>query len=599
MYKEQEIGAIVILRSNRKITGILILFLLVILPLSVFISIQGKNFVISDFEGEWTATRLNLDVKGTFTGVVQIENKVDQSTLIMLAYKTKIVGFSPNSSGTINWVVNTGTAFIWCIIPNSLEEGEASGAYVSLSNGTLFALSTDGNITWSKNISNKSLSSLELVEDVAEGYLVVTGGDGRRVFWLNSSGSIKTNITIDSEITLMKTKGQYVVFGTRSGECYAYKSTTLLWNKSLSEYPCLAIAFSKNFVIVYNYANNIKFLDLVTGTEQFQFEFGVVVLDFLHVNPDDENQLYIALTSGELVFFNLKSMDIEWNNYQLYPSMIEFFEFTGDSYTDLILGTSKGELVLLNQTNGLIIKSQEIILGHVDIMGILGLNYNVDNITDLLVFSLTGEVWIVTGLDLTPPRIVNLAFDKVSYNSYRISLNASEEVQLEIEYGIDRFEQTISKPEFLTSHVLYLTDLKSNTEYKIQIIIWDRTGNSRKSDVLILSTSSPPPPYFLIFVALLVTLVVGSMGLGMVKYRRHQRKVAYSKALLAQKQNNFPEAIRLFHKANAGDEIVELVKTILRDPSLAEEVGQIMQMKEVENYLDSVQEIIKEAKDSM
>ncbi|MHA1973605.1 MAG: hypothetical protein ACTSW1_11460 [Candidatus Hodarchaeales archaeon] len=588
------------MRCGRRVT--LLVFLIVFvtsLHLSIDNLSKGEFSEKSGVENTWPTTKLDLDTQGAFTGVLQIENKVDQTTLLMVAYKKKIVSFSLNSANESSWVIDITDAFVWRIIPNSLKESDVTGAYISLSNGTLFALSINGSVNWRKTISNKSLSSLELIEDGDGGYLVIAGGDGREVFWLNSTGSIRNNAAIESEITLMKTKGQYLAFGTRSGEYYLYKGTSLVWNKTLSQYPCLAIAINRDYVIVYNYGNNIKFLSLSSGIEQFQLSFGVVLLDFLQVEDGNEALLYIALTSGDLVLFNITGMDIEWTHSLIYPTGLRFYEFTGDSNKDLIIGTSKGEIVLLNQSTSLPIKKQEIIPGHVDVMEILPTNFNNDTLTDLIVFGLNGEVWVVTGLDLTPPEITNLVLTKISYNSYKVNVNSSEEVRLEIKYGEKLFEQTLSKPEFSTSHVVYLTNLKSNTKYILQIEVWDKNGNSQKSEVITFQTSVPAPPYFLIFVAILVTVGVGSASFGMFKYKQRQRKVAYSEAILAQKDKNFTKAIQLFHKANAGDEIVELVETILKDPSLAEEAGQILQMKEVESYLSSMQDVIKKAKESM
>ncbi len=554
-----------------------------------------KNIITST--QNWNSFNLGIDIQETITGVVNIYNKSESINNFIIGFKTQILGYqSSSTSNEQKWSLLITSGYIRAIIRNSLLNSQISGAYISLSNGTILSISGAGKILWQKDISNKTLSSLGLIAiNNSEDHYIVTGGDEKRLYWLNSSGNIVKNNSINSEIIALKTLGENALVGTLTGDIYAYKGLDLAWNYSLGLNPVLGLNFNEHIVVAYSYDHDIIFLNPITGIRVFQLSLGNLLIDSIYFDSNNTDYVYMAASSGELLAIQISTQLKTWSSL-VYPTTLSFCEFTGDPNIDLIVGTKGGSVIVFNQTIGVSISDQDLILGQVEISLIIPFQYNNDNITDLLIGTLRRGLWVVEGKDLTSPKFLEISLELVTYNSFNVQIVVNEKVRVVIRYGIESLDQAISKNEYQFNHTMYLVNLQAESNYFIQIEIWDQADNSAISEIYKKETKTPPFPFLFVIILLIVILVVFSAISGFFYYRKRKKHQAYLKGVAAQEKNHYTEAIKYYSKAHASEKILELVKSILHNPDLAIEAGEIMQMKEVEGYLSIAHDLIQEEK---
>jgi len=564
-------------------------------------NINDKKLILKNIISStrtWNSYNLGIEIQETVTGVVNIYNEPENLNNLIIGFKTQILGYqSSSTSNEQKWSLFISSGHIRAIIGNSLFNSQISGAYIALSNGTILSISETGKILWHKDISNKSLSLIALAaSNNSEDHYIVTGGDEKRLYYLNSTGNVIQNISISSEIIALKTLGENTLVGTITGDIYAFKGVDLAWNYSLGFTPVLALNLNEETVVTYSYNHDVVFLNLTTGAHVFQLSLGNLLIDSIYFDSYNTDYVYIAASSGELIAIQISTQLKIWSSL-IYPTTMNFCEFTGDPNIDLIVGTKGGSIIVFNQTTGVSISDQDLILGQVEISLIIPFRHNNGNITDLLIGTLKRGLWVVEGKDLTPPKFLGITLELITYNSINIQIITDEKVRTVIYYGIESLDQSISKHEYLFNHTMHLLNLQAESDYLIQIEIWDQAENLARSEIYKKETATPPFPYLLVIFSLTAILVILGSISGSFYYRKRRRHQLYLKGVAAQEKNHFTEAIKYYSKAHASEEILELVKTILHNPDMATEAGEIMQMKEVEEYLSIVHDLVREEKE--
>ena len=142
------------------------------------------------------------------------------------------------------------------------------------------------------------------------------------------------------------------------------------------------------------------------------------------------------------------------------------------------------------------------------------------NFTYYVVFKMTGSSAVNFTIDTTAPEISILALEDRKYSPSAVPLNfTTNERILKSSYSLDG-RDNVSIVGNTT-----LTDLTEG-EHKITVFAWDQAGNTGASETMYFSVEAPLP-VALVATASVATVAVVSVGL--IVYRRKQRREALSK----------------------------------------------------------------------
>ncbi len=474
-------------------------------------------------------SKVIIQVKEPVIGIVQIREESNNNSIIIVGYLSRILAINLTTNGIL-WNYTYGmneslNVFIWKIIPNSFQQEEVSGVYVSLSNGTIFEVSKIGEVVWKTVLGAAALSSLALTittENINFPFYLITGGDNNQTTWLTPEGSIVQNHTLSSEITIIKTNNHYTLVGTRSGDIYVFNDTNLLWSKNIGNNQVLAINQFEDTVIANSYGGNVSFFDLKNGDIMFSKEYGLLTYNSIHILDQQNNQAYLFKSNGELLATHITNGSIVWTNSEIpsYATNIIRAEFTGDLDEDLIVSTGQGHIYILNSSTGESIHFEQIISKKISI--VLAVHLNSDNITDLFLGTLNGKVIQVFGIDFSPPLEES-------------SVPSSDNGILQFPFDIGAFMG------------------------------------------LLFGTS----------------IILGLMGTGYFYNQHRYRQRALRNGKDALENKDYITAIQSFYKAKAEEKIVEVVKLLILNPSLSDQMSEIRKMKVLEQYITFAEEIIE------
>lgn len=540
------------------------------------------------------------------TGIVQIGNMFSADDMIFVfGFLSRIYAYNYMTSETL-WIKTFGLqrnsdVFIWKMIPNSLQQEEVSGVYVSLSNGTIFEISLNGQLLWTQSLGTLAISSLTLVEVPATlgvPFYIVSGGDNSQITWLTPNGTIMKTHNTTSEITRIATNDGYSLVGTRSGNIYVYNGTKYLWGRSIGIDQILGLCLNTNLVIGYSYEGQLTVLNLKAQSVEYSKDYGLMTYNSIQIIEKNDDIAYLFKNNGDLVAIRASDGSIEWNNLDIpsYVSNIRVAEFTGDLYDDIVISTISGHIFVLNQSSGVTIYHEQIT--HEQLSELLISDLNDDSVADMIVGTLNGKVIKVLGPDLTPPIIHKIMSNQLLYNSYNITILTNEPVRADVRYGIKSVtENTRINGTFLLTHIIKLDSLQSSSNYTTQVVVYDKNNNSARSEEFHLSTGSAPPSIndligpTITFVSILGLLIAAYMF-----YQRRSRQLAFRYGEQALRYNDYTGAIRYFYKAKAKERVIEVVKILLLNPDLTSEMSEIERMKEIKEYISEAQEMVEQSK---
>jgi hypothetical protein len=540
------------------------------------------------------------------SGIVQIGNQTSgENSILIVGFLTKILAFNYDTSEVL-WDDSTKSdkysdVFIWKIIPNALLEEEVSGAYVSLSNGTVIEISSTGQVSWKTSLGSTAISNLVLVEASSElnvSFYIVAGGDNNKVTWLTPDGNEVESSNTSTEITIIATEDIYSLVGTRAGDIYVFNGTEILWSLNVGDNQVLALELYQNMVITHSYGNHVKFINLDTESVEFTSNYGLLTYDSIQVLDQVNNIAYLFKINGELVAIRVSDGQVLWNNTEIpsYATNIHIGEFTGDMKEDLAVGTVSGALFVLNSSSGQTIYSEEVIDSQISFL--LKISLDQIPVADLLIGTLNGKIIAVLGSDRTPPLISGLYYDQLAFDSYNITVVANEAVTADVKYGINSInENTKVNETHQVIHTFILEDLKPESNYFGKVIIHDDNNNTATSEVFFLNTSSVPTPFPLVEFSLGIFLI---LGLGGTAYLYNQRRVRQRSLIYGEealKYNDYSNAIRYFYKAKAKERVVEVAKILILNPELSREMSEIRKLKELEEYITAAQEMLEQSQE--
>ncbi|MFX1505290.1 MAG: hypothetical protein ACFFDC_04155 [Promethearchaeota archaeon] len=540
-------------------------------------------------------------------GIVQIGSAASQGeTIFLFGFLSNIVAFNYDNDGIL-WnksfgLESPGVVFIWNVIPNSIQQEEVSGVYVSLSNGTIFEVSQTGEVLWVQSLGISAISSLDLVESpktVEVPFYIISGGDNNQVTWLMPNGSVIDSYPTSSEITLISVKDSYSIVGTRSGSISIYNSTTLLWNKSIGNNQVLASNLHMNLVTAYCYGEEVIFLNLTSGSIERTKDFGVLTYNSIRTSKSEDDRAFLFKNNGDLVVIRVSNGLIDWENNDIlsYVTDIRFLEFTGDSQEDIVVSTISGHIYVLNKSTGQTLFSEKV--NQEEISHFIKSNLNNDAIIDLIIGTLDGRILVIEGSDLTPPIISELKSTQLSSNKYNITVTTDELVRADIKYGLRTVEEiTEINDTYRYNHSFIMDNLAPEVTYLVQIVVYDRNNNTSMSEVISLNTGAYPTSFPFVEIFLGAFIVFGVIGMGYLLYDRRARQSALRYGEEALKYNEYTNAIRYFYKAKARDRIIDVAKILVLNPELAHEMSEIKKIKELEEYIIDAQEIVKQTKET-
>ncbi len=538
------------------------------------------------------------------TGIVQIGNNIsDGDTIFLFGFLSKIIAFNCDTN-EIRWnksfgLNKNGDVFIWKMISNSLQQEEVSGVYVSLSNGTIFEISQDGLVLWTKSLGILAISSLVLVEAPSTPevpFYIVSGGDNNQVTWLTPEGNITESHSTSSEITIIVARDGYSLVGTRSGDISVYNGTDHLWNKSIGNTQVLAGNLNRNLVIAYSYGSEVIIMNLTKGSIEYTKDFGLLTYNSIQILKQEDDQAYLFKNNGELVVIRVSSGGIAWENSDIpsYITNIQVTESTGDSQEDIVVSTISGYIFVINQSTGDTLYSEKV--SQEQISYLITSNLNDDAITDLIFGTLDGKIVAILGSDLTPPIISELKSVKISYDKYNITVTTNEPVTAHIKYGLTSIEE-IKHTDNTSSliHTFILENLVPEVTYLAQVLVNDSNGNIATSEVFTIATGAASTPFPLVELSLSAILVFGVIGTGYILYERRTSQEALRSGEEALKDNDYTTAIKYFYKAKAKDRVIDVAQIMVLHPELAHEMSEIKKIKEIKEYITAAQEIVEKA----
>lgn len=521
---------------------------------------------------------------------------VDSGEVTVVGYLGAVVGYDIRS-GVVEWSQTLGLnhslgLFLWTIIPNTPSPSQATGVVGSLSNGTVFGISSGGELSWSLSVSNDDISVLEWVGDQ-----LVAGGDDGSLYWLSTGGTLVSSVSVgSSSVTVVHSYSTIVAVGTSDGQVVVYNGTTQLWTSQLSLQPVLGLVVTVDKIIASSFKGSTHCFDLITGAIQYSRDLGDVTLKGLNQGFGSA-VFYAALTNGTLLSLENDSGEVLWRSKQLtgYVTNLALGEVNGDGVDDLIATTSSGYLYILYPSTG-VVSDQKLLMGsYINFLTQVDLDSNA--LADYLVGGRMGGIVSFLGKDSTPPAI-NQAPIFLNHSSGDLELFfiTNEPTTAELRYGTDptNLDRSVLNNTLRTNQSFVLQNLNPETPYFLRLQVTDGSNNTFVTAVYSF-TSPPAPPPLPLLEGLVGLLLVGTVaGVGAGIYIRRKRQLALVEGDQLLETGDYVGAIKAFYRAKRKDRIVETVTLIVQNPALSSYVSEVMELEEMEDYLTDIQEIISQ-----
>ena len=520
-------------------------------------------------------------------------NETTTGYSVLVAFMTHIESFILNKAdqqitllANDSFGLNENSAYIWAVRQLS------SGNFIaSISNGSIFSFTFTGSVLWINTFSNKAISDLRPLNSQT----AVAISDAGQIIWFNStSGSLIKILTYNNTfMTVLKSFNNYFVTGNSNGTIYVFNETRELFSANISQgYQVIALAINDQYLAAFGFHNSLVIYNTVTGSELPTDNFSNIDYDSLFLI---DNVLYFSNTNGLFTSLDLATGATIWSDTGLYIDYILKGEFNGDSITDLITFSSTGNVLTMDISNGTVSRTESI--SNSQITCVNSLNINNDNITDLLIGTRSGEIFLYIGKDLTPPQIINNSLNHiVTDTSINITFRTNEPSSTKITYlDPKNVEVSSSYPNLTNIHVVFINNLQPSTNYTFSIIITDKAGNTNNRTILSVITTPAPPPYLMYGAVGFIVLIGGVSGTYYFRKYRLQRK-AFQEAERYYEAGDYILAIKSYIKANNKEKIIDIVTFLVSNPQLSSFVDEIKQMEELSAYMVDIQEIIQSQK---
>ena len=520
-------------------------------------------------------------------------NETTTGYSVLVAFMTHIESFILNKAdqqitllANDSFGLNENSAYIWAVRQLS------SGNFIaSISNGSIFSFTFTGSVLWINTFSNKAISDLRPLNSQT----AVAISDAGQIIWFNStSGSLIKILTYNNTfMTVLKSFNNYFVTGNSNGTIYVFNETRELFSANISQgYQVIALAINDQYLAAFGFHNSLVIYNTVTGSELPTDNFSNIDYDSLFLI---DNVLYFSNTNGLFTSLDLATGATIWSDTGLYIDYILKGEFNGDSITDLITFSSTGNVLTMDISNGTVSRTESI--SNSQITCVNSLNINNDNITDLLIGTRSGEIFLYIGKDLTPPQIINNSLNhNVTDTSINITFRTNEPSSTKNTYlDPKNVEVSSSYPNLTNIHVVFINNLQPSTNYTFSIIITDKAGNTNNRTILSVITTPAPPPYLMYGAVGFIVLIGGVSGTYYFRKYRLQRK-AFQEAERYYEAGDYILAIKSYIKANNKEKIIDIVTFLVSNPQLSSFVDEIKQMEELSAYMVDIQEIIQSQK---
>ena len=531
-------------------------------------------------------------------------------TQFVMGSRYLIVGYNAISNDEI-WRIqlssNDSTSFTDMKNEPLLTNDYPTKFFIALSNGTVMQINKDGVVIWTKllksknNCSNincsRSISILSNELDLENPFKLVLGGSDLTAYFLFSNGSLISNFTLNSPITIMKTLNNFTAIGTQSGQIYLFNNPkTILWNKEINNsIPIISIGIASDNLIVNTWNESLISLDLLNGqisSQTFELDENILTLDAIYIAKETPFDVYLSFLFGSISKFNSNG-NLVWKSQLDANSIInlDIANISGSHHSDLVVTTDIGSIFIINDTNGKIISEISAFSEQISYLNIKDING--DGFDDISVGSLSGTVKIIFGKDLVPPRFITpINYELSKSNLLYIQTLTDEEttstVVLEAEGGIIT---VIQNDTLRLNQTYFISQLESDKIYAFQITIYDSYNNSNISEkITILTNKIVEIPWDLYFAGLVI--VISTIIFSYLLFTFILRKRYYNLAENAIKLGDYSKGIRLYFKAKNQEKIVETVKVILNNPELANKMNEIAQAAELEDYITEIYDLI-------
>ena len=469
------------------------------------------------------------------------------------------------------------SSFLW-----SVKKDISNNFIAALSNGTVFSFSFNFKLNWSQKFSPQSISDL----DVLQNGIFVAISDSGDIFWFYpQNGTIIKTFNIPSTYFTISTSFEnYFLTGNDNGTIFLFDFTQSIFNKTIGAQnnQVIALALNQNYFIGYCYNSSLEAFNMISGVSLSTKN--ITNIDFNAIFMFNST-IYYSTTDGFLHKYDLNQTQTSSSSFiqsknPLFVDKILFGEFNGDSIIDLISLSNNGIVYTLT-TDTLQLEDSDAI-SNSSITSVIQTNLNNDQITDLVLGTRLGEVFIYIGKDLTPPKIIQNSLNVTSTDtSITVSFTTNELAQAEITYSKISGSETTIKNDTLTKNQMFIiNNLDSNTNYTIKIKLTDQFGNSNNTSSLIIATKNSPPPYALYALGGFV-LIIGAVGITYVVQTKRKQNKAFALGEKYYEAGEYILAIKSYIKANNKEKIIDIVTFLASNPQLSSFVDEIRQMEEL------------------
>ncbi len=515
-------------------------------------------------------------------------NQTKIGSSILVAYMTHIESyFLDIITQEIKLVTNktfgmNDSSYLWKVKQDSI-----CNFIAALSNGSIFSFTFLGALNWIHSFSSASVSDLSILKSG----LCIAISDSGQLFWFNSSNGNKIKeLTINNTyFTILKSFDNYFVAGNNNGTIYVFNSTKEILSTDIGQSQVISLAINDYTIAAFSFNHSLVLFNTASGTK-------IPISNYTDLDYNSlflfNNTLYFSDTTGKFTAYNLTTNSKIWSDNNVYADHVLISEFTGNQIPDMISFSITGNLLVINPKNGTIIKSE--VISNSQITAVTTLNINNDNITDLMIGTRLGELFLYAGKDLTPPYIISDTL-KASVTDSTITLffQTNEEATMSITYfAVNQTEFTAKNDTLDINHLYVINNLKSDTNYTLIIGIADQGGNSNNITLTNVSTKPAPAPIFLYGAACFMVLI-GATG-GIFYIRKIQiKKRAFQEAEMYYESGEYILAIKSYIKANNKEKIIDIITFLVSNPQLSSFVNEIKQMEELNAYMVDIQEIIQ------
>ena len=569
-------------------------FIITLFIISLFFIRDSNSFNQSAID--YGSSRGKLLITNAHEPVIDIVqyNASSSSIFLLIGFLTHFETFLINKDTmTINFLSTqsfglNSNSFLW-----SVKKDGSNNFIAALSNGTVFSFSFNFKLNWSQKFSSQSISDLNVLQN---GVFVAISDSGNIYWFYSQNGTIIKTFNVPSTYFTISTSFEnYFLTGNDNGTIFLFDFTQSIFNETIGaqDNQVIALALNQNYFIGYCYNSSLEAYNISTGTKLSNKIITDIDFNALFLF---NSTIYYSTTDGILHKFDLNqtqssSSPVIQSESSLFISKILFGEFNGDSIIDLISLSNNGKVYTLT-TDTLQLEDSDTI-SNSSITSVIQTNLNNDQITDLVLGTRLGEVFIYIGKDLTPPQIIQNSLNVSSTDaSITISFTTNELAQAEITYSKASGSETTIKNDTLTKNQMFvINNLDSNTNYTIKLIITDQFGNSNNKTSLIIATRNPPPPYALYALGGFV-LIIGAVGITFVVQTKRKQNKAFALGEKYYEAGEYILAIKSYIKANNKEKIIDIVTFLASNPQLSSFVDEIRQMEELESYMVDIQEII-------